>query len=92
MTKKKPRQQNKFPAPLLALVGGGILLVAIALFFVFGGAYGGGTPQLSVDQERIDYGDVTFNTPKTFAIKVTNTGDGVLRFKETPYIQVLEGC
>jgi hypothetical protein len=29
---------------------------------------------------------------KTFAIKVTNTGDGLLRFKEKPYIQVLEGC
>lgn len=92
MTKKKPRQQNKFPVPLLALVGCGILLVAIALFFAFNNADSGGTPQLSVDQELIDYGDVTFNTPKTFAIKVTNTGDGVLHFKEKPYIQVLEGC
>uniref|UniRef100_A0A7C4KGH9 DUF1573 domain-containing protein n=1 Tax=Anaerolinea thermolimosa TaxID=229919 RepID=A0A7C4KGH9_9CHLR len=92
MTKKKTTQKNKFPVPLVALVGGGILLVAVALFFVFGNADGGGTPQLTVDQELIDYGDVTFNTPKTFSIKVTNTGDGVLRFKEKPYIQILEGC
>ena len=40
----------------------------------------------------IDYGDVKFNVNKTFAIKVTNTGDGTLRFKEKPYIEVLKGC
>lgn len=92
MTKKKRRQQTKFPKPMIALVIGGVLLVAVALFFAFGGADGGGTPKLVVDQEKIDYGDVKFGVNKTFAIKVTNTGDGVLRFKEKPYIQVLEGC
>ncbi len=47
---------------------------------------------IAVDQQQIDYGDVKFGVNKTFAIKVTNTGDGTLRFKEEPYIQVLEGC
>jgi hypothetical protein len=45
-----------------------------------------------VDQQLIDYGDVKFNVEKTFAIKVTNTGDGTLRFKEDPYVEVVEGC
>ena len=92
MSKKKHRRQNKLSTPLIALVIGGVLLVAAALFFAFGGSDGGGMPKLVVDQEKIDYGDVKFDTPKTFAIKVTNTGDGALRFKEAPYIQVLEGC
>ena len=57
-----------------------------------GGGDGGGSPSIAVDQQKIDYGDVKFNVEKTFAIKVTNTGDGTLRFKEEPYIEVLEGC
>ena len=53
---------------------------------------GGGTPSISVDQQKIDYGDVKFNVEKTFAIKITNTGNGTLRFKEEPFIEVLKGC
>jgi hypothetical protein len=91
MSKKKfkgRRQRKSFPWALAAI--GGILLVIAA--FLFANRDGGGTPSITVDQQRIDYGEVKFNVPKTFAIKVTNTGDGVLRFKEKPYIQVLEGC
>ena len=93
MNKRKQRQQQNMSTPLIGLIIGGILLVAATLFFVFSGSGdGGGTPKLVVDQEKIDYGDVHFGVNKTFAIKVTNTGDGLLRFEEKPYIQVLEGC
>jgi hypothetical protein len=93
MSKRKSGQPQKISTPLVALILGGILLVATALFFVLGGGNdGGGTPRLVVDQEKIDYGDVHFGVSKTFTFKVTNTGDGLLRFKEKPYIQVLEGC
>jgi hypothetical protein len=88
--RKKQKQRKSFPWPLVVL--GGILLIVATFFFTNQGGDGGGTPSIAVDQQKIDYGDVKFNVNKTFAIKVTNTGDGTLRFKEEPYIEVLEGC
>jgi hypothetical protein len=76
-------------------VSGGVFLIAAALFMAFGGSSDNsesGKPALAVDQETIEYGEVKFNTNLTFDIKVTNTGDGTLRFKEDPYIEVREGC
>jgi hypothetical protein len=88
---KKQKQNNKLFLPLIIL--GGVLLIATAFYLANqGGGDGGGTPSIAVDQQSIDYGDVKFGVDKTFAIKVTNTGDGTLRFKEQPYIEVLEGC
>ena len=51
-----------------------------------------GQPSLRVDQDLIDYGDVKFDTPKTFAINLTNVGDEPLVLSEKPYIEVKEGC
>ena len=92
MSKKHRRQKQRrgFPWPLV--VFGGVLLIAAAFFLANQSGDGGGTPSIAVDQQKIDYGDVKFGVNKTFAIKVTNTGDGSLRFKEDPYIEVLEGC
>ncbi len=90
MSKKHKRQKQKFPWMFLALGG---VFVALAVFlFALQGGDGGGAPSIAVDQQLIDYGDVKFNVEKTFAIKVTNTGDGTLRFKEKPYIEIVEGC
>ncbi len=86
---KYRKQKKNFPW-LLAALGGGLLLIAAALFARAGG--GGGTPSLNVDQDKIDYGFVKFGENRQFTLQVTNTGDGTLRFKEQPYIEVLEGC
>lgn len=93
--REEERRKKKAKRLLIGLVSGGVLLIALALFFALGGSRGddsGGTPVLSVDQEVIDYGDVKLNTNLTFEIKVANTGDGTLKFKEAPYLQVREGC
>jgi len=88
---KRQKQRKSFPWPLVVI--GGVLLITAALFFAKqGGGDGGGTPAIAVDQQRLDFGDVKFGVNKTFAIKVTNTGGGTLRFKDEPYIEVLEGC
>ncbi len=88
---RKQSQGRKFPW-LLVLLGGGLLVVAAVLFANRSGEPGGGTPKIAVDQNKIDYGYVKFGETRQFAFKVTNTGDGTLRFSEDPYIEVVEGC
>ena len=91
MSKKHRRQKQIKGFPWGLVLFGGILLTVAAFFFA-NQSGGGGTPSIAVDQQIIDYGDVKFDTPKTFAIKITNTGDGTLRFTQLPYIEILEGC
>ena len=88
---RKQKQRKRFPWLFVAL-GGGLLVLAAILFANRSGGAGGGTPSLTVDQNKIDYGYVKFGENRQFAIKVTNSGDGSLRFKEKPYVEVLEGC
>lgn len=87
MSKKHNSQNRNFPW-LLAALGGLMLLTAIYMF----SSLDRGTPVVSVDQELIDYGEVKLDTPLTFSVVVTNTGDGVLRFGDKPYLEVREGC
>ena len=92
MSKKHKKQKQRQVVPWPLIIIGGLLLIAAAFFIANQGGGGGGSPSIAVDQQKIDYGDVKFNVEKTFAIKITNNGDGALRFKEKPYIEVLEGC
>ena len=94
MTRRLRRQRNKRPSlPMILLGVGGLLLLFVAGFIIFqNNDSGGGTPQLVVDQEMIDWGTIKDYTKKVIIIKVTNTGDGTLRFREKPYIEVVEGC
>ncbi len=75
----------------LALIG--MLLLAVVAFSILQNVdLGGGTPSLSVDQQQIDWGTLRDGTRKVIRLTVTNTGTGTLRFKEEPYVQVVEGC
>ncbi len=98
MSKKYRRQKRKgFQIKHAAMLAGGLIVVAAA-FLIFRGnssaekPVSGGTPVISVDQKAIDYGNLVDYTVKVISIKVTNTGTGVLRFTEQPYIEVVKGC
>lgn len=97
-TKKRPKQVKKsFP---LWLIISGLALVSVAVIVLL--SSGGnqkadievtGSPRLKVEQDVYDYGDVKLGgVPIRTVVKVTNVGDEPLRFKEAPYIEVLEGC
>src|ERR1043165_1785470 len=88
---RKQKQRNQFPWVFIVL-GGGLLFLAAFLFANRGAGGGGGTPSIAVDQNKIDYGYVKFGENRQFSLKVTNSGDGTLRFSEKLYIEVLEGC
>lgn len=99
MSRKHRRQQKSFPWPIL-MFGGIVLIAAAFLLANLGGkgnggsaaASGAGSGEIAVDPAKIDYGYVKLGTNESFRIKVTNNGQGALRFAEEPYIEVLEGC
>ena len=95
MSRKHRRHSERRSLVWPILIAGGILLIAAAFLFANrgdGGGRAGGAPQISVDQQKIDFGYVAFGNDRQFTVKVTNAGDGALRFRAKPYIQVLEGC
>lgn len=55
-------------------------------------AAGGGAPRLAVDQEKIDFGDVKYNTPVKATFRLTNEGDEPLQIIGEPVVAVVEGC
>jgi cell division septal protein FtsQ len=94
----KRRQQQKRLTSLLFVLGG-VLLVALAAWALFGKGTAPkaaievtGSPSLKVDREKIDLGDVKLGNTVSVSFQVTNVGDQPLRFQKQPYIEVVEGC
>ena len=99
MSRRQRKHGGRKRFPWVIVIIGGMLLLAAALLLTRRGGTGtstsdagAGTPQIVVDQPKIDYGYVKFGETRSFKVAVTNRGDGSLRFKQAPYIEVLEGC
>ena len=94
MSKKHRSQNRRKSFPWLVTGLGAALVIAAAFLFANQGGEdsGGGTPAIAADPQKIDYGYVQFGNDKTFQITITNNGNGSLRFKKNPYVEVLEGC
>jgi hypothetical protein len=101
MTKNKstrissPNFRTNSRSIFLLILAGIAILTAGILFAAQGGRQettGTIGPQLNVDQERIDFGQVQMGQPVSALFTLTNTGDEILRLTKEPYIEVKEGC
>jgi len=92
MSRRRTRRTVRRSVQLLLLALGALLVTVVVVLVMRPGDSAGGTPVISVNPSFIDFGKVKLDTPKTFALTLTNTGDGTLRFEEDPYLEVLEGC
>jgi hypothetical protein len=93
----KRKQHNRWMPVLLGL--GGLALLVLAFLAFQGGNSGtkaatevNGAPNLKVDKEQVDLGDVRLGKTVEVTFQLTNVGDQALRFNEQPYIEVVEGC
>ena len=93
----KPKRQ-KSPWPFILLVSGGVLLIlGVVLAFNRPAQPKAvievrGLPNLRVDKEKVDLGNVKLNKVVEVSFQITNVGDQTLRFSNEPYIEILEGC
>lgn len=95
----RQKQARKTSMPFLLSFFGGVVLVGIILYAFFGNAPApkaaievNGAPRLKVDKEKVELGDRTLGSEVEVSLEVTNVGDQPLRFAETPYVEVVEGC
>ena len=96
--RRAPARQGPAWGPL-AFLAGGVALLGVALFALLRPGAGGGAPlevqgapRLKVDREVIDFGDVRLGEWVQADFRVTNVGDQPLRFSETPWVELVEGC
>jgi hypothetical protein len=84
--------------PVIMLFAGGLLLVVGAIFAFTRPSQSQaaievkGSPSLKVNRERVDLGDIKLGRTVEVSFELMNVGDKPLRFTDTPYIEVLEGC
>jgi hypothetical protein len=45
-----------------------------------------------VDQEKLDFGDVSFSSRVVATFRLTNTGDAPLQLLGEPVVAAVEGC
>jgi hypothetical protein len=95
----REKQSPKISPPLLLSLIGGVVLVGVIAFAVFGNAPApkaaievNGAPRLKVDKEKVDFGDRKLGTDVEITLAVINVGDQPLRFADKPYVEVVEGC
>jgi hypothetical protein len=99
-SKKAVPKRQRVPIWLPLIIVAGVVLIGMALL---SGASSNtaapsvtpqvtGAPALTVDKDRVDFGNVTLGRTVEVKFEVTNAGDQPLRCNEKPYVEVVEGC
>jgi len=95
----RQRHTRKISPPLLLSLVGGVVLIGVIVFAIFSNTPTpkaaievSGAPRLKVDKEKVEFGDRKLGSDVEVTLEVTNIGDQPLRFAETPYVEVVEGC
>ena len=91
------KKRIPFWLPLIAVAG--VILIAVALIGNNTNSTASnfapevkGAPALKIDKEKVDLGNVKLGQTVSVSFDVTNVGDQPLRFKEKPFVEVVEGC
>lgn len=97
LQKRKAVQKPRAKFPLVWLFGGAALLIVIGLgvwFWSATGESGPGTlgPRLSVNTEKLDFGDVKLDKTVRAEFVLTNAGDRTLTLDSSTPVRVVEGC
>ena len=97
--KAAPSNRQRLPIWLPLIIVAGVALIVVVLIGSGNNQSSStvtpqvdGAPALKIDQEKIDLGDVPLGQTVNVKFEVANTGDQPLRFKEKPYVEVVEGC
>lgn len=94
-----PQKKQTVPIWLWLIVAAGVALIAFVVIDTVSrnstpppAPLVTGAPALQVDKEKVDFGNVTLGQTVEVKFEVANVGDQPLRFKEKPYVEVIEGC
>jgi len=101
---KTKHNQRRSPWPLVLILSGALLLIVVTALSLRSASNNKGIPNLEISQIqatpnaaiqgiKINFGDLPVNTGEAILnLRVTNSGDGVLRFTDAPYVEIAAGC
>lgn len=97
LKKRKATEKPQTKFPLAWLFGGAALLILVGIGVWFLSTTievgpGSTGPRLSMNAERLDFGDVKLGKTVRAEFVVTNTGDRNLTLDSSTPVRVVEGC
>lgn len=96
--KKNKRHQKRPFLSLILILFGTVMLIFLVVNLVnaknkpYSSPLVTGKPNLRVDKNMVDLGNVKLGEWVTVTFKLTNVGDQALDITDKPYVEVIKGC